>query len=311
MDYKISWPENKNFAFTIFDDTDLATLENTPPVYDFLYDLGFLTTKSVWPVRGKRNPLIGGSTCEDNDYLKWVIELGEKGFEICMHNVTYHTSPREYTIYGIEKFKQLFGHYPYSCANHAGCGESIYWGDSRLTGLNKMIYNLLLRFRHHNKFKGHIEGDPLFWGDICHEKIKYVRDFVFGEINTLKVCPIMPYHDKNRPYVNCWFSSSEGPNVQSFNKMISVANQDKLEEENGACIMYTHFANGFSEYGKINYKFRELMNKLSKRNGWFVPVSTMLDYLVKIKGIHNISKTERINLERKWILHKIRIGGSS
>ena len=38
---RIDWPDGKDFAFTIFDDTDLATLENVPPVYELLGGLGF------------------------------------------------------------------------------------------------------------------------------------------------------------------------------------------------------------------------------------------------------------------------------
>jgi hypothetical protein len=55
----------------------------------------------------------------------------------------------------------------------------------------------------------------------------------------------MPFHDPDRPFVKYWFASSEGPSVQTFNETLSEANQEKLEAEGGACIMYTHFANGF------------------------------------------------------------------
>ena len=44
----IIYPQNKNFAFTIFDDTDYANIDNVKPIYDYLYDLGLLTTKSIW-----------------------------------------------------------------------------------------------------------------------------------------------------------------------------------------------------------------------------------------------------------------------
>ena len=50
----IPWPHGKRFAFTVFDDTDSATLENVSPVYALLRDLGFRTTKSVG-----RSPVIG------------------------------------------------------------------------------------------------------------------------------------------------------------------------------------------------------------------------------------------------------------
>ncbi len=50
----------------------------------------------------------------------------------------------------------------------------------------------------------------------------------FGDINTLKVCPFMPYHDPDRPYVNYWFAASEGPTIDRFNSMVSEENQDRL-----------------------------------------------------------------------------------
>ena len=67
----------------------------------------------------------------------------------------------------------------------------------------------------------------------------------FPEINTLRACPIMPYHDPQRPFVNQWYASSEGANCASFNAMLTEAAQDRLEAEGGACIMYTHFGHGF------------------------------------------------------------------
>ncbi len=308
MSNRISWPEGKSFAFTVFDDTDFATLENVREVYSLLTDHGFRTTKSVWPIRGNKKTYIGGSTCEEEDYLSWVIHLKKIGFEIALHNVTYHSSCRDETIRGIERFNELFGHYPKSMANHACCHESIYWGNNRLTGFYEFIYKLLTRNHYNGLFRGHIKGNKYFWGDICKEKIKYVRNFVFPEINTLEACPMMPYHDPKRPLVNCWFASSEGPDVNTFNQCITEQNQNRLEEEGGVCIMYTHFANGFYENECINSRFKFLLKRLSRKNGWFVPVSTLLDYLIEVKGYHHLTDKERRRLERKWLLHKIRVG---
>ena len=308
MKNKIIWPEGKQFAFTIFDDTDLATLENISPVYSLLLDLGFRTTKSIWPIRGNSKPRIGGITCENQKYLKFIYNLKDNGFEIGFHNATYHSSSREETITGIEKFKELLGHYPNSMANHAECEESIYWGNCRLTGIHAFIYNLLTRNRNNGIFRGHIVSDKYFWGDICKEKIKYVRNFIFSDINTIKACPVMPYHDPERKYVNYWFSSSEGADVKEFTNCITESNQDRLEEEGGACIMYTHFANGFCSDGKINSRFQSLMKRLSNKNGWFVPVYNLLDHITEIRGPHIISHKERKQLEIKWLCHKIRVG---
>ena len=302
---KIEWPDGKDFAFTIFDDPDLGTVDNVAGVYSLLRDLGLRTTLAVWPVRGQGTPKVGGATCEDERYLKLVLDLKEQGFEIALHNITYHTSTREQTTRGLEEFHRLFGHDPYSMANHTGCNDSIYWGSARLSGIQRFTYNLLNRYRTDGTFQGHLETSPLFWGDLCREKIKYVRNFVFEDINTLKVCPAMPYHDPARPYVNLWFAASEGARVESFNATMSEANQDRLVREGGACIMYTHLAAGFLENGKINTRFKVLMERISRMNGWFVPVRTLLDHILSIRGHHSISSSERSGLERKWLMHKI------
>jgi hypothetical protein len=301
---KIQWPAGKDFAFTIFDDPDFDSVENAIAVYSFLHDIGLQTTKAVWPIRGNNTPRIGGATCEDEDYLKWILHLKDKGFEIALHNVTYHTSTREQTKQGLDVFQRLFGSYPHSMANHSGCNEGMYWGNSRLSGLQKEIYDLLHLSRK-NVHEGHVETSPLFWGDLCRERIKYVRNFSYGDINTLKVCPFMPYHDPSRPYVNYWFASSEGAVVNSFTSMLSEEKQDQLMSEGGACIMYAHLACGFVESGKINERFRVLMERISKMNGWFVPARVLLDHILSMRGHHRISSSERNRLERKWLMHKI------
>jgi hypothetical protein len=308
MSNNIIWPDGKKFAFTIFDDTDYSTLRNVTEIYSFLDTLGFRTTKSVWPFRGNMDPKIGGSTCDDLEYQKWVIALQKKGFEIGFHNATFHSSLREATINGLERFRELFGTYPKSMSNHSGCLESIYWGSYRLTGINRLIYNLLNRYRYNGVFRGHIESDKYFWGDICKDKIKYVRNFTFPDINTLKANSNMPYFDPQKPFVNYWFSSSEGYNVKVFNNCINEENQDRLEEEGGVCIMYTHFACGFFQDNCINARFAFLMKRLAQKNGWFIPVATLLDYILKQKNHYVITDKERRKLERKWLFHKLKAG---
>ena len=302
------WPDNKAFAFTVFDDTDSQTLEKGQAVYSFLADLGFRTTKSVWPVRGSRTPSDNGATCDEPEYREWAQRLQAQGFEIGYHLATSHTSTREETIYGLEQFARHFGHYPVTMANHYYCDENLYWGDARLSGANRVLYNLLTRCQNRHKFFGHVPGHPYFWGDLCKEKIRYVRNFAFAEINTLKICPFMPYSDPQRPYVNRWFASTAGAMAASFNQRVSEENQDRLEAEGGACIMYTHFGLGFYEEGKLNRRFRSLMERLSRKNAWFVPASTLLDYLVSVQGVHVLSDVERRRLERRWLFEKIRSG---
>jgi hypothetical protein len=307
---KVVWPDTKAFAFSVFDDTDSQTLERCRTVYAALDDFGFRTTKSIWTIPPTQRTTDPGATCDDPEYVRCLQDLQSKGFEIGYHMASATTSTRAETIRALERFKALFGHYPKAMANHHASAEGVYFGSDRLTGLNRLLYDMLTRFRYRNKFRGHIPSDLLFWGDICRLRIRYVRNFTFADVNTLKACPPMPYYDPLRPYVNYWFASSEGAEVHSFNARLSEANQDRLEEEGGACIMYTHFGLGFSENGRLHPRFRELMKRLGRKNGWFVGVSTLLDYLRDVKGPTIIDTRGRARLERRWLAHKLRVGAT-
>jgi hypothetical protein len=305
----MSWPDGRSFAFSVFDDTDRSTLENAPRVYELLAELGFLTTKSVWPLPATAEAIEGGATCEDPAYTAWVQALQRGGFEIALHNVAPQTSTREQTIRGLERFRELFDAAPSVHTNHTGCREAIYWGDHRLSGPNRTVYNVLNRYASRGLYEGHLESSPLFWGDICRKDVKYVRNFVHGNVNTLSFCPQMPYHDPKRPYVPYWFASTEAPEVGAFVRALSDRNQDRVEAEGGACIMYTHFGSGFVRDRRVDPRFERVMRRLATKNGWFVPVTTLLDFLLDLKGPHEITDRERSVLERRWLAHKIRLGG--
>ncbi|PJE64463.1 MAG: hypothetical protein COU90_03395 [Candidatus Ryanbacteria bacterium CG10_big_fil_rev_8_21_14_0_10_43_42] len=299
-------PENKDFVFTIFDDPDNQTLEHKD-VYTFLTDIGMRTTKGIWPLSADDAEIQTrwGSSCQNTAYLNHALQLQNEGFEIALHNVACVSSLREKVIRGLEEFHSLFGHYPYSMANHSGCRDSLYWGDARIAGMRKIIYRLLTLNKNHRKFQGHMNMSPYFWGDYCYEKITYVRSFVFSSINLASVCRKIPYKDPLRTSIPYWFPSSEGANVNSFNKMISEANQDRLAEERGVCIMYTHFAGGFMENGKLHAQFKKRMTRLSKMNGWFVPVHELLDHLLAQQPVSIITPKEQRKMEWVWLLDKI------
>ena len=304
----MEWPNGKRFAFTIFDDTDRGNMDNLPPIYDLLARLGMRTTKSVWPIRGHGHAMIPGDTCEDPEYLKWVLDLQKQGFEIGFHNATFHTSRRDETLTGIDRFKTLFGHDPITAANHASNEEAIYWGRARLSGPRAAAYDAARWLTKRPVFSGHIESSPLFWGDICRDRVRYVRNFVFSDINTLAQCPQMPYHDPARPYVNYWFASTEGSTAKEFCEAIESVNQKRLEEERGACIMYTHFGKGFVEGGKLNEKFARLMGELAERDGWFPTTAELLEYLHERDRGKNITNKERADLEYRWMGDILRRG---
>jgi len=317
---KIIWPDGKKFAFTIVDDTDKTTLENGPVVYDFLNNIGIKSTKTVWIFNGEvreDNIDIIGETCENAEYLTWVQSLQKNGFEIALHNMSWSNSKREQIIKGMELFKNYFGDYPKMLIQHNDTveNESLYWGRQRLSFPVNLFFDALTLIKPKSLsskiYKGTDKSSSFFWGDICKEKITYVRNFIFSDINTLKACPEMPYYDASKPYVNKWFASTEAPEINSFNTVLSEENISRLERENGCCIIYTHLGKGFAENKTINPEFAKKMNELVKRNGWFAPASEILDYIDTFNKSKKISWYARFSLELKWLLHKIKVRGTS
>ena len=307
----ILWPDKKQFAFTVFDDPDAQTETTSREVYSLLYDLGFATTKAVWPLTPRRTANSSGETCEANpSYLAHCQELQARGFEIGFHNASPSDNLRQDTIDGFDLFKEFFGHDPISAANHYN-HEALYWGPERLSGLRRSMYNMVTFHRKSGVHHGHVESDPSFWGDVCRDRVRYFRNFVYSDINTLKQCPLMPYYNPLQPYVRGWFASTEGANRHSFVDAIAESNQDRLEEEGGACIMYTHFAHSFCEHGKLNPRFVELMTRLAKKGGWFVPVAKLLGRLEAHNGgIYTLTNADRERLEWRWLAEKVFRGTS-
>ena len=306
---RISWPDGKAFAFTVFDDPDAQTYEDGLQVYSFLFDVGFRTTRGVWPSAAVRTPNSGGETCHNRRYREHTSALQGQGFEVGYHHTTCHSSTRAEIIRGLDRFREYFGDNPSAMANHYNA-EAIYWGGARLTPPQRTLYTLATLGRKNGAFYGEVEGHASFWGDVCRERIRYCRNFVYAEVNTLAACPWMPYHDPLRPFVSAWYGSAEGSNVDRFVETLSEANQDRLEAQGGACIMYTHFGHGFVQNGRLHPRFEWLMARLSRRNGWFVPVSTLLDYLRRQQEGTCLTDRQRQSLERRWLRQKLLRGTS-
>ena len=306
----VQWPEGRRFAFSVFDDPDAQTVETGKRVYGLLADLGFRTTRGVWPGAAVRTPNSGGASCEDREYRSHTQALQRAGFEVGYHNHTKHSSTRDEIIGGLAAFRDYFGHDPAAMANHYNA-DAMYWGPARLTPPVRTLYVLGTGGRTNGQHFGHVPGHPSFWGDVCRERIRYCRNFVFANINTLDACPWMPYRDPAKPLVNAWYASTEGSNVTRFVGAVSEANQDRLEEEGGACIMYTHFGHGFvDDRGALSPQFRDLMRRLSAKGGWFVPVSTLLDWLAAERGLVTLDRRERRRLETRWLWEKMFRGTS-
>jgi hypothetical protein len=186
----------------------------------------------------------------------------------------------------------------------------MYWGAARLSVPLSTAYRLAQRGAAPRP-AGHDPSSPHFWGDICRERIKYVRGFVFPQVNTLDTCPAMPYHDTRRPYVRAWFGSTYASWWQDFRTAMSPERQDELEASGGVCILYVHIGAQFQESsGSLRAEFRQLMKRLSQLNGWFVPVHELLDYMERERGLTSLSWMQRQTQEWRWFGHKLRVRGT-
>jgi hypothetical protein len=305
----IKFPGGRQFAFTIFDDTDDASLGNITPVYELLSRLGLRTTKSVWPLPCVLDEPCAGASLQDVQYLGFVRNLKQDGFEIGLHGMRNCSTTRDDIRRGLSEFERLIGHLPRSHSNHSSNRDNLYWGPARLSnGIHRTLYRLGTRFRRDSFYNGHLQGSQYFWGDLCRDHITYVRNFVFATVNLNPIGAAIPYHDDLRPFVKYWFCSCEGKNCNAFCLLLSEQNQDQLEAEGGVCIVYTHLSRRFVENGELNPRFEYLARRLAKKNGWFVPVSTLLDYLRTLSATDNISDSRRNDLERRWLLSEFRIG---
>jgi len=205
-----SFPGGAPFAFTIMDDTDNATLENVEPIYRLLEALGMRTTKTVWSVAcDEGSPdFEGSSTLDDSTYRDFVIDLQRRGFEIAFHGATMESSLRDRSIRGLERFTATFGTAPRVHANHSLNRENLYWGADRIDNpLLRSLYGLTLR-QPRDFYQGHVPESPFWWGDVCAEKIEYVRNLTFADLNLRRVNPSMPYRDDRRPCGRLWFALS-------------------------------------------------------------------------------------------------------
>jgi hypothetical protein len=127
----------------------------------------------------------------------------------------------------------------------------------------------------------------------------------FLDINTLRKDPEMPWHDPQKSYVNYWFSSSDGHDVNLFNQLLSPRNLDQLEKEGGACIVYTHFASGFvRDDGKLDPTFKNRIDDLVSRDGWFVPCGELLDYMLERKRRRRVTYLYKLFINIRWFFER-------
>lgn len=303
-------PGSAEFAFTILDDTDDATVANAAPFYRMLSDLGMRTTKTVWPFAvapEKQGPYFAAETLDDPPYLEWVRSLIESGFEIAFHNASMGSCTREETLRGLDILSSKLGVLPSVHCNHGQNRENLYWGRDRFRSAPMRLLSWFARQRLESApYEGHREGSPFFWGDIAKRQFRFVRSFAFSTLTLDQLAVPLLYRDALTPWVNSWFLTADAPDAPAFVKLLSDEAIERLRRSGSFAIVSTHVGKGFvNREGQVGREVSRVLERLARLNGWFVPVSTVLD-LVASRGIPEINAGQRIRLETQHVLDRLR-----
>jgi len=303
----MTFPEGKRFAFSIFDDTDVATLNSIRPLYDLFTDLNLKTTKTVWSLDfDGKSSFLGSDTLQNATYAAYMQELARRGFEIGFHGASMESSIRLHVERSLDIYRETFGEPPSIYAAHSHNRDNLYWGAARFSSrLWRAIYTRLNK-EPADYFQGHDYKSPYFWGDLAKQHIKHMRSFTFSDVNLLNLKQPLVYKSAATPWINRWFLTCDADNVEEFNALLNPKNQEKLESEGGICIISTHLGKGFVDKNGVNPKTKHLLTQLSRRNGWFAPVSDILNHYVDQKGLCQISKWRLFLLEAQWLLDSVR-----
>lgn len=274
-------------GFCITDDTDAATLPRVKAVYDYLMEMNFPTTKTVWPFKpddysgipALPDSTLRGITLEDEDYFDYCRKLQENGFEIALHGASAGNNRRERIKEAFELMERHFsGSNTYIC--HSKNAENIYW-EEKVTSL-PTIKQLLALYSSHES-NGEVEESDYFWGDICKEKVRQIRLFRTRKTNTLKANPSMPYHDPQKPYVNSWFSATK----RSLKDCADPDGLSRLKAENGLTVLYQYmhrYADARSQ--ELDPGFKEAVQRIGGDSEiWINTTQKVMERLRLIQGI--------------------------
>ncbi len=309
----MEFPNGAEFAFSILDDTDDATVSNASPFYRLLTDLGFRTTKTVWPFAvplDRQGPYFAADTLDSPDYVEWIRALIEEGFEIASHNASMGSCTREETVRGLEILNHKLGVQPRLHCNHGQNRENLYWGRERFRSLPmRFLATVAKAALEAAPYEGHREGSPYFWGDIAKAKFKYVRSFAFSRLSLRSLSVPVLYTDASTPWVNSWFLTSDAPDATAFVRLLNPTSIETLRRSGQFAIVSTHVGKGFVDgRGEVIPEVRRALEVLARLKGWYAPVTTILDH-VAASGVPQISAGERLRLEWQHVRDRIRTHG--
>ena len=154
------------FVFVLTNDPDHGTTTNYRRVFSELNRLGLKVTTAVFYTmendgsRLAKHCFKGEThTLLDPEYRDLMLELREQGHEIAFHGYSQVSNTREKFIEGLERFKEIFGEYPFTYIEHGG---------------HPRKHPLDMCKRESLAMEGKKPGSPYYVWDIIKSKIKCV-----------------------------------------------------------------------------------------------------------------------------------------
>ena len=285
---ELRWPPSPYRAgFTITDDTDAATLETVRAVYDVLDANGVRATKTVWafpPEEPCGIPALPpsiqrGVTLADPDYRRYCERLAERGFEITLHGATAGNNRRA----TIERaFAELDKSFPrastYIC--HAKNADNPYWQE-KVVARGPLRW-MLSAYAGSHRCSGEDPASPYFWGDLCRERVRYIRLFRTRDPDTLAQNPSMPYFEREKPYVRGWFSATK----RSFRFVTQDDVLGDLERSWGLCMLYQYMHRWTDSGGGAHPDLVAGARRLAAHPAiWCDTATRLLDRLRLVQGV--------------------------
>jgi len=292
------FPAPYEAAIAVSDDPDNSTLASFTAMYDFLAGIGFPTTRAMWTFEREEftgtPPLpieFSAPLLKDPDCLDYCRRLRTAGFEICLHGASSGNNTRERTVAALDALESSLGASPVFVF-HSKNAENLYWDASVASS---KIGRALLGLYTRNRCFGEVSGSRYFWGDVCRERVRFIRMFRTRRLDTLAENPSMPYHDFRKPFVNFWFSATKG----HIPRLFAGENIERLRRRNGASVLYQYLDRYVDAEGRIPADVREALERVASDGRiWKAPVSALLERLrrTRLVLIHRQG-------ERAWIVN--------
>jgi hypothetical protein len=239
---ELRWPPHPFRAgFCITDDTDTATLASVRAVYDTLSEHGVFATKTVWAFPAEEPcgipalpPSIQrGATLADADYRAYCAELARRGFELSLHGASAGNNRTANVARGFRLLDEIAPPSPvYIC--HAKNADNPYWQEKVVA--RGPLRTLLELYARGHQCSGEDPASPYFWGELCRARVRYIRLLRTRSLDTLAADPAMPYFEREKPFVNGWFTASK----RSFRDATAAGALDALEAAWGLTVLYQY-----------------------------------------------------------------------